>query len=352
MKEYILNDSPVKTSVNYGINNIKLNLEIPEYKQFDNFSLYTEELDKIDVEIVETEINHFNNLKSKIGLEFNNYQKICIKIPKNTVIKNAIVLDYLFDEDNDYLVDNIEITLEENSEAKFILHYCDILENNYFHHLKQTTLLKENSKADITVANLLNNKSDSFIAIENDVEKNAQLTHNLIELGGKNKISNYYSTLSGDYSKNILKNIYLGTNNDLIDINYNIEILGKNAKCNIESQGAITDLSKKNFKGTIDFKKGSCKSEGTENENCMILSNKAKSKSLPMLLCHEEDVNGEHGVSSGKLDESKLFYIMTKGISYNDAKKLIVKANFDEIIKSISNSELQNEINTYIDQYI
>ena len=148
----------------------------------------------------------------------------------------------------------------------------------------------------------------------------------------------------------ILKNIYLGTNNDLIDINYNIEILGKNAKCNIESQGAITDLSKKNFKGIIDFKKGSCKSEGTENENCMILSNKAKSKSLPMLLCHEEDVNGEHGVSSGKLDESKLFYIMTKGSSYEDAKKLIVKANFDEIIKSISNNELQNEINTYIDQ--
>ena len=84
----------------------------------------------------------------------------------------------------------------------------------------------------------------------------------------------------------------------------------------------------------------------------MILSNKAKSKSLPMLLCHEEDVNGEHGISSGKLDENMIFYIMTKGISYDDAKRLIVKANFNGIIKSINNIELENEIYSVIEKYI
>ena len=63
-----------------------------------------------------------------------------------------------------------------------------------------------------------------------------------------------------------------------------------------------------------------------------------------MLLCHEEDVEGEHGVASGKLAESKLFYIMTKGISYEDAKKLIVKANFSQIIRTIPNEELQKQV--------
>ena len=84
----------------------------------------------------------------------------------------------------------------------------------------------------------------------------------------------------------------------------------------------------------------------------MILSNKAKSKSMPVLLCHEEDVNGEHGVSSGKLDEDKLFYIMTKGISYDDARKLIVKANFNNIINKITNKELKKEIISEIDKKI
>ena len=44
----------------------------------------------------------------------------------------------------------------------------------------------------------------------------------------------------------------------------------------------------------------------------------------------------------GKIDENKLFYIMTKGISYNDAKRLIIKANFYEILNNVKNEEIKN----------
>lgn len=84
----------------------------------------------------------------------------------------------------------------------------------------------------------------------------------------------------------------------------------------------------------------------------MILDENARSKSLPMLLCHEEDVEGEHGVSSGKIDENKLYYIMTKGIPYKEAKRLIVKANFNKIIKEIDDVKLQYYINEVIDRVI
>lgn len=350
MEKYILNPTPVRTSVNYGINDVKLDLDIPQHKKFENISIYTDELDRILIDIVESD-KYEKTLTTKIGLEFSKYEKIKITIPENEKINNPILLDYLFDDENNYLIDDVEITMEKNSSASFIIHYCEESNPGYvFHNLKQVTLLKENSQANITIANMINNKSDSFISIENNVLNNASLSHTLIELGAKNKISNYYTTLTGDNSENILKSIYLGTNNDLIDINYNIETIGKNTKCNIESQGAIADFAKKNFKGTIDFKKGSAKSSGVENENCMILSETAKSKSMPVLLCHEEDVNGEHGASSGKPDENKLFYIMTKGISYKEARKLIVKANFSDIIKGIPNNDLQNEIIETINQ--
>lgn len=343
MSEYKLNSTPVRTSKNYDINDIKLDIEIPQYKKFDNISVYTDELDKVEINIKES-YKSSSELETKIGLNFKQYEKIDITVPENFYVKEPIVLDYLFDEDNNYLVDKVEINMEKNSKATFVLHYCEETNNKYFHQLKLITKMKENSQASITIANMINNNSDSFISIENDEEENAYLKYNLIELGGKNKISNYYTRLIGDNSENEVKNIYLGTENDIVDINYNIEAYGTRTKCNIESQGAVAGNSKKNFKGTIDFKKGSCKSVGKENENCMILSDTAKSKSLPMLLCHEEDVNGEHGVSSGKPDENKLFYIMTKGISYNDARKLIVKANFNEIIEDLPSNSLKKEV--------
>ena len=249
-----------------------------------------------------------------------------------------------------YLVDNIKIMLEEGAKAEFILKYNG--EDDSIHYLKQETILKENSCAKIIVANMINKRADSLLAIENMVGNNAKIDYIIVDIGGRNKISNYYTKLKGNFSENNLKTIYLGTNDDLIDINYNIEVYGKNAKCNIETEGAISGKSHKNFKGTIDFKNGCEYSKGIENENCTILSDTAKSKSLPMLLCKEENVEGEHGVSSGKIDESKLFYLMAKGISKKNAKKLIVKANFNKIINEIDDETLQRKILEGIDRNI
>lgn len=341
----ILNQTPVRTSNNYGINNIEIDLQIPNVGEFENFTILSSELKNIN--ILDNSI-----INSKIGLTLHSNKIINIVVPENTKYVDPIILEFHFDEDNTTLVDNIKIIYEKNSEANFILKYICDDKASYFHYLKQETIANDNSNGKIIIANMMNNLSHSFIAVENQLKNDATIEYTMIEIGANEKISNYYSKLTGNKSKNIVKKIYIGTNNNIIDINYNIEELGKNSKCDIKSEGAISGNSKKSFKGTIDFKKGCKNSIGFENENCMILSPTAKSISLPMLLCHEEEVEGEHGVSSGKIDEEKLFYLMSKGISNEDARKLIVKANFNEILKSVFDENLQNEINRMIDNLL
>ena len=147
-----------------------------------------------------------------------------------------------------------------------------------------------------------------------------------------------------------MKSIYLGIGEQRKDINYIAELRGPKTNIDIDVQGALKDSAKKNFKGTIDFKKGSKKAKGNENEYCMLLSDKAKSIALPMLLCTEEDVEGNHSTASGKVDEKQLFYIMTRGISYKEAVKLIVKSKFNKIIERITDEKLKNEILSEIDK--
>ena len=99
--------------------------------------------------------------------------------------------------------------------------------------------------------------------------------------------------------------IYLGKENQVFDLNYIGELKGEMSKIDIEVQGALKDRAKKHFKGTIDFKKGCKKAKGNENEACMLLSDTAKSLALPMLLCSEEEVEGNHSSSAGKIDEKE-----------------------------------------------
>ena len=124
----------------------------------------------------------------------------------------------------------------------------------------------------------------------------------------------------------------------------------KKTNVNFEVQGALKDSSKKHFKGTIDFKRGSKKAIGNENEACMILSDKARSLALPMLLCSEEDVQGNHSTSSGKIGDKELFYIMSRGFDEKAAMKLMVRAKFNRILESIKYDELKNEILYEIDK--
>ena len=123
-------------------------------------------------------------------------------------------------------------------------------------------------------------------------------------------------------------------------------------KIKMDVQGALNDNSKKHFKGSIDFKKGSKKAIGDETESCMLLSDEAKSISLPMLLCSEEDVEGNHSCSAGKIDSKELFYIQSRGFELKEAMKLMVIAKFNKILENITNEDLKQEILNQIDTRI
>ena len=71
-----------------------------------------------------------------------------------------------------------------------------------------------------------------------------------------------------------------------------------------------------------------------------------------MMLCHEEDVAGAHGVSAGKIDKSKLFYLMSRGLDEQEARRLIINANFSQIIKYIPEENIREEVLELIEKEV
>ena len=345
MEKLKVNDTPVRTARNFKINNIEVELDLPEkIAEFKNVEIINDK-STIDSEVSNLPLTYGNG---KI-LEELNYETANSKIRIQTSNKKEnIKIRYNFDDNNLNLINQIEIIA--NGDTNVIIEYKSQTSQKCLHNGIIRTIANENAKLNVTIVNLLNEDSDNFEAIENRLEKNSKVKHTIIDIGGKTSVSNYYSNVIGENADNDLKSIYLGIGEQRKDINYIAELRGTKTNIDIDVQGALKDLAKKNFKGTIDFKKGSKKAKGNENEYCMLLSDKAKSIALPMLLCTEEDVEGNHSTASGKVDEKQLFYIMTRGISYKEAVKLIVKSKFNKIIERISDEELKDEILSEIDK--
>lgn len=330
-----LNNTPVRTSRNFNINNIKIDVKIPEdIKKFKNMQIPE------DATVLKEDLS----LKYEIGLDYikaNNKIKINLENKEEQIIYN-------FDKENQNLTD--QILINAKGKSTITIEYKAQGEEKHFHNGVLKVIADENAEVNINIINLLNEKSDNFQAIESILNKNAKVNYTIIDIGGKSSITNYYSALQGENAQNDVKTVYLGVDEQLKDINYIAELYGAKTNINIDVQGALSDKAKKHFKGTIDFKKGCKKAKGDENEYCMLLSDKAKAIALPMLLCAEEDVEGNHSTASGKVDSKVLFYIMSRGLSYKEAVKLLVKSRFIKIIEQISDQNLKNEIISKIDE--
>ena len=331
-----VNSTPKRTSNNFRINDFEIDDKLFNVKlnEFNNFTL-----ENIKIKKIKKIINNKYGVEKTNQINNGNF-KYNIEIIDNS--KYGIIN---FDLDKD-LVDLIEINIDKD--ANFLINYRS--KNNYYHNGLIKVNVNDNVKANIIVVNNLSNDSINLLSFDNVCNNYSILNYLIIDIGAKTSISNYYSSLIGDSSKNNLNSIYIGEKKQVFDINYLVDVFGKNSKCNIDVQGSLNNESKKNFKGTINFNKGSSKSIGEENEYCVLLSDKVISKSMPMLLCTEDDVIGNHSTASGKVNEKVLFYIMSRGISKKNAEKLIVKSNFNKLLNMIKDDNIINEIEELIDK--
>jgi len=110
----------------------------------------------------------------------------------------------------------------------------------------------------------------------------------------------------------------------------------------------VKDTARKVFRGNMYFKRGAAKSEGREGEFAILLDKDVKVHAIPTLFCDEDDVIGEHYASIGKVDDAKLFYLMSRGLETEKAMSLLVNGFVSSVVKQLP-LEYAGELNRLIE---
>lgn len=349
-----INNIPMRTWRWLGVNNVTVDRTLPESKEynlsitddFQNSEVKVKLMNKsVSSEFVPSDYEGLNEASFKQCR--NNYNT---GIYVNSVIdkksSKPVFINYNADEKNNLIIDNNLIIGEENSEVTVVINYNSQV--SAFHNGLTQIYAKKGSTVNLIKIQDFSDESIHLDANIAKLEDDAVVNFIEVTLGGLYSVTNYRADLNGYKSKGNIHSIYLGDKERDIDINYLINHYGKETRSNIKSRGALLDESKKIFRGTLDFKKGSVKSKGQEEEYTVLLSPDVKNESVPILLCTEEDVDGQHAASSGRIDENRLFYIMSRGFSEAEAKKLIIEAAFNPIIDKIPSDELRSNISNSI----
>lgn len=193
MAELKLNETPVRTSRNFGINNIKIkDIEFSKKEEFKNIQIIgIENIAKANKDTSDFELKYGIGRELEEEVKQHANHRLKIEIDKNS---NIQIINN-FDNQNKRLIENIEIISNQNTKSDIILKY-KAQDNIKGHHNGIVRLhAKEGSKLNVIILNFLNVDISNFISIQTDIEENAEINYKIIDFGGKESITNCYTNL-------------------------------------------------------------------------------------------------------------------------------------------------------------
>lgn len=173
-----------------------------------------------------------------------------------------------------------------------------------------------------------------------------------LELGGSTVYSGALANLTGSASSFKVETGYYGRGKQHLDMNYVALHRGKKSQSYLGAEGVMKDEARKLYRATIDFKTGSSGSVGEEVEGVLLLSDDAINQTIPLILCSEEDVQGNHGASIGRLDENLLFYLMSRGFSKDEAVNMMARAKIDALCRKIDDENIVQQVQDYVEKVV
>ena len=168
--------------------------------------------------------------------------------------------------------------------------------------------------------------------------ENARLEVIRLILGGHHTYDGCSAALAGDKSTFSADIAYRAGGDGRLDMNYEAVHTGKHTSCEINASGVLRERAFKLFRGVIDFRRGCSGSEGNETEDVLLMDEHVRNQTVPMILCGEEDVVGNHGASIGRLDENLIFYLESRGMERNAIYEMCAHAKIDAVVRKIPDS--------------
>ncbi|ACV23679.1 cysteine desulfurase activator complex subunit SufD [Slackia heliotrinireducens] len=160
-----------------------------------------------------------------------------------------------------------------------------------------------------------------------DDDARVEVVHTV--LAGKNAYVGMAGDLRGKQADIDVQTHYLGHDENEIDFNYVLRHHGVRTTCELNAQGVLADASYKNLRGTIDLIKGAKGAVGHEVETVLITDDRAHNLTVPIILCSEDDVQGNHGATIGHIQPEQLFYLGSRGLSPEQAEDMFIRAQLE-----------------------
>ena len=266
-----------------------------------------------------------------------------IHIPKSVVFEKTIHLICVGGSTEQALAAHprVIVLLGENSQATLMESYVGLESTSYLNNVVTELKLGENAVLDHVRLQNETNESFHLSSVVIRQERSSQLNSYFVSLGAKLARINIEAAVLGRGADCRLQGLYLVDEKRHVDIHIVMD----------HAQGHCTSLQK--FKGVLDDKgtsvfdarvlvrKGADKTDAVQQNNNLLLSKNAQANTRPQLEIYADDVKCGHGATVGQLDENQVFYLRSRGLNEDVAKRELTYAFANEVLSTIKDEQVR-----------
>ena len=305
---------------------------INEGKSDSTFAKYIGKNLRLEEEV----FNSLNTLNSADG--------VFIHIGSKVILDKPLQILHILSETN--TISNVRnlIVCEKNSEAKIIQGYFSENATDSFTNVVTEVFVEENAHLTIDKIQYENDSCYQVATEQVQQEKNSTFTINTVTLNGAIVRNNLNIEVVGQNCLTNLNGTYLLKGNQHVDNHTIVDHKAPNCESHELYKGVVNDQSTAVFNGKVFVRKDAQKINAFQSNANVLLSDESTVNSKPELEIYADDVKCSHGSTTGQLDEEAVFYLRARGLSEKSARKLMISAFVNDVLKKIENEEVKTFI--------
>ena len=268
-----------------------------------------------------------------------------LQIPDNVNVDTPLEYKLFLDCEKAAVFSQNMISLGENSSLAFTeeLYSNPVADQTLFSNVTEIEL-KNDSKMTLGSIQNFGNNVVSFFSKKCLIEQNSRINWASGFFGGLFTHSKLDNVMKGNGSEAHDLEVVFGSDKQKFDITSNLTHVGESTNGKVMVKGVFKDFSKSIFKGMIKIGKNAKNTNSYLSEHSILLSKDASSDAIPGLEIENNNVKATHSASVAQINEDQVFYLMARGLSEKDAKKLIIMGFYDPLIRQISLNSLKIRI--------
>ena len=175
------------------------------------------------------------------------------------------------------------------------------------------------------------------------IGENATIDWSVGVMNDGNVVADFDSDLKGNGSHSQIKVVGISTGHQTQGIDTRVTNFGKNSMGHIMQNGVILDKGTLTFNAIGHIIKGAKNADAQQSSHVLMLSDKGRGDANPILLIDENDVTAGHAASVGQVDEEDLFYLQSRGIDEETAKRLVIRGFLGSVVSEIPVKSVRDE---------